>query len=809
MGFRINTNIAAMASHSSALQNNRNLDNSLSKLSSGLRINKAADDASGLAIANALRSQASSLGQAISNGNDAIGLIQTADGALNEYSNILDTIKTKAVQAASDGQNSTTRLAIQKDIDKLMEELNTIAKTTSFNGQKLLSGTFTNKEFQMGANSNESVKVNIASAETNQIGQTTRADLNLANSQGGEIKLSLTSALTGSQINLRTIDVKFDNTQQNSMGAVADEINRFSGQTGITAKAVVTATGADEVGAGSTGADFTINGINIGNVEVSQGDADGTLLNAINSRSTETGVVATKTTDGKLTLSSSDGRAIEVEDGSTTVLGGTMDSFTTVGKIELVQAGSSTIRIEGEGVAAVGEDIEIASPAITFVDSTLQSGSIIGAGSLIADGSVLGGDSKVLVNTADSGTGLSDTAASAGSTIKYGSVLATGTEVGGSFTVGSTTIGTGDTAVGGINEDGDIGRTALTEDMLVTAGSTLKKGTILGKDTVVTTAFGSFKEGDILSANTTLTADLTLTADMLINKDSSSNAEIAVGSTINKGSVLGADFTVGLIAEKAITVGDVTNGLTGGVQTTTLDVYIAADSDVTLSVASSITVESGSVLADATELNVLSVTNWTGPDMVTVEYGVIKQGDNIAAMSSVTQGASITLTLDGTNVLDKDLVVATSALSGPVTLTFKAGSILESGTVTTAAVAFDAAAGKRATIDTASADMTIGFDMTLKAGSDIIAGSTLKAGSTLGDSTYVYGTGTDNAITTTDIMTLKKVSTLEEDSMIAKGSSLGGPIVTLGDEVIDDDMILKAGSTLKADTILKSGTILE
>ncbi|MBS4069632.1 MAG: flagellin, partial [Sulfurimonas sp.] len=142
MGFRINTNIAAMASHSSALQNNRNLDNSLSKLSSGLRINKAADDASGLAIANALRAQASSLGQAISNGNDAIGLIQTADGALNEYSNILDTIKTKAVQAASDGQNSTTRLAIQKDIDKLMEELNTIAKTTSFNGQKLLSGTF-------------------------------------------------------------------------------------------------------------------------------------------------------------------------------------------------------------------------------------------------------------------------------------------------------------------------------------------------------------------------------------------------------------------------------------------------------------------------------------------------------------------------------------------------------------------------------------------------------------------------------------------------------------------------------------------
>lgn len=811
MGFRINTNIAAMTAHSSALQNNRNLDNSLSKLSSGLRINKAADDASGLAIANALRSQASSLGQAINNGNDAIGLIQTADGALAEYSNILDTIKTKATQAASDGQNSSTRLAIQKDIDKLMEELNTIAKTTSFNGQKLLSGTYTNKEFQMGANANESVKVNIASAETNQIGQTTRADLNLANSQGGEVKLTLTSALDGSQISLRTFNVEFDNTQQNSMGAVADEINRFSGKTGITAKAVVTTTGADEIGAGSTGADFTINGINIGNVEVAQGDNDGTLLNAINSRSTETGVVATKTSDGKLTLTSSDGRAIEVEGASTTVMGGTMDSFTTIGKIELVQAGSSTIRIEGEGVAAVGEDIEIASPATTFVDSTLQAGSIIGSGSLIAEGSVLGGDSKVLVNTADSGAGISDTAAAAGSTIKIGSTLATGTEVGGSFTVGSTTIGTGDTAVGGLNDDGDVGRTALTEDMLVTAGSTLKKGTILGAGTVVTTAFGSFKEGDTLSANTTLTADLTLTADMLINKDSASNSEIAAGSTINKGSVLGADFTVGLITEKAITAGTANNALSvGAAATSDTDIYLSTDENLTLSqTAAGFTFKAGSILADGSEINIIATaTAWSGPEMNTVEYGVIKNGDIISAVTGIAAGTSVNFTLDGTNILTADLAVGQSATAGALNISIKAGSILEAGTIATANGGFADVDG-RATIDSASADMTIGFDMTLKAGSDIIAGSTLKAGSTLGDATYVYGTGTDNAITTTDITTLKKVSTLEEDSMIAKGSSLGGPIVVLNDETIDDDMIVKAGSTLKADTILKSGTILE
>ena len=96
MGFRINTNVAALTAHNAAVNNNNNLNSSLQKLSSGLRINTAADDASGLAIADSLRSQASSLGQAVSNGNDAVGLLQTADGALSEYGNILDTIKTKA-----------------------------------------------------------------------------------------------------------------------------------------------------------------------------------------------------------------------------------------------------------------------------------------------------------------------------------------------------------------------------------------------------------------------------------------------------------------------------------------------------------------------------------------------------------------------------------------------------------------------------------------------------------------------------------------------------------------------------------------
>ncbi len=173
MGFRINTNIGAMNAHRLGVHTNKQLDNSLEKLSSGLRINKAADDSSGLAIADSLRSQASSLGQAIANANDAMGIIQTADKAMDEQIKILDTIKMKAIQSASDNQSNDSRNAIQKDVNRLMEQLDNIALTTSFNGRNLLDGKFSNKEFQIGAYSNQSIAASIGNTATTATGNIT------------------------------------------------------------------------------------------------------------------------------------------------------------------------------------------------------------------------------------------------------------------------------------------------------------------------------------------------------------------------------------------------------------------------------------------------------------------------------------------------------------------------------------------------------------------------------------------------------------------------------------------------------------
>ncbi len=166
MGFRINTNIAAMNAHMHSVNNNVGLNRSLSALSSGHRINTAADDAAGLSIANKLSAQAEGLGQAVKNANDAIGLVQTADGALEEYGNILKRVRTLASQAANDTQSTDSRTAISDEITALMDEANDIAKTTKFNGMGILdgthnSGTFT---FHTGAYEGETQTITIGNA---------------------------------------------------------------------------------------------------------------------------------------------------------------------------------------------------------------------------------------------------------------------------------------------------------------------------------------------------------------------------------------------------------------------------------------------------------------------------------------------------------------------------------------------------------------------------------------------------------------------------------------------------------------------
>ncbi|EAL0978110.1 flagellin A [Campylobacter coli] len=351
MGFRINTNVTALNAKANADLNSKSLDASLSRLSSGLRINSAADDASGMAIADSLRSQANTLGQAISNGNDALGILQTADKAMDEQLKILDTIKTKATQAAQDGQSLKTRTMLQADINRLMEELDNIANTTSFNGKQLLSGNFINQEFQIGASSNQTVKATIGATQSSKIGLT-RFETGGRISSSGEVQFTLKNYNGIDDFQFQKVVIS--TSVGTGLGALADEINKNADKTGVRATFTVETRGMAAVRAGTTSDTFAINGVTIGKVAYEDGDANGALVSAINSVKDTTGVEASIDANGQLLLSSREGRGIKIE-GS--IGGGAFinkDMMENYGRLSLVKNDGKDILISGTGLSSTG-----------------------------------------------------------------------------------------------------------------------------------------------------------------------------------------------------------------------------------------------------------------------------------------------------------------------------------------------------------------------------------------------------------------------------------------------------------------------
>ncbi|HGG0829096.1 TPA: flagellin A [Campylobacter jejuni] len=409
MGFRINTNVAALNAKANADLNSKSLDASLSRLSSGLRINSAADDASGMAIADSLRSQANTLGQAISNGNDALGILQTADKAMDEQLKILDTIKTKATQAAQDGQSLKTRTMLQADINRLMEELDNIANTTSFNGKQLLSGNFINQEFQIGASSNQTVKATIGATQSSKIGLT-RFETGGRITSGGEVQFTLKNYNGIDDFQFQKVVIS--TSVGTGLGALADEINKNADKTGVRATFTVETRGMAAVRAGTTSNDFAINGVTIGKVDYTDGDGNGALVSAINSVKDTTGVEASIDANGQLLLTSREGRGIKIDGniGGGAFINANMKE--NYGRLSLVKNDGKDILVSGTGLTAAGFGANsfISQASISLRESKGQLDANIadamGFGS-VNKGVVIGGFSTVNAYMSSEGSGFS------------------------------------------------------------------------------------------------------------------------------------------------------------------------------------------------------------------------------------------------------------------------------------------------------------------------------------------------------------------------------------------------------------------
>ena len=346
MGLRINTNIGALRAHNNLYNNSAALDTSLERLSSGLRINWAKDNASGLAIADQLRTQASSLKQAIDNGNEAMSVLTVADKAIEEQVNILDSIKQKAISAAQDGQSTKTRNMLQADINRLMEELDNIANSTSFNGKQLLSGGYINQEYQIGDRSNTTVKTSIGPTMSSKIG-VTRFETGANVTASGAVNMVIKNYNGVEDFKFAEVTISY--SVGTGLGALTEEINRVSDRTGVRATHTVQTYGVYEIKRGTTSKDFSINGVIIGQIEYQDADKNGQLVQAINAVKDTTGVEAARDANGKLILNSADGRGIVIGGDPGVGSGIVAKQKVNFGRLHLVRNNGQDVPISGTG----------------------------------------------------------------------------------------------------------------------------------------------------------------------------------------------------------------------------------------------------------------------------------------------------------------------------------------------------------------------------------------------------------------------------------------------------------------------------
>ena len=313
----INTNISAIAAQNSLRVTGLAQSTAMERLSSGIRINSAKDDAAGLAISTRMTANIRGISAAIRNANDGISLTQTAEGSLVSIGDNLQRIRELAVQSANTGNNASDRAALNNESAQLISEIDRIANNTNFNGIKLLDGSYKDQPLQVGAgnDSNDRIALSIGDARTARLGAaTTAAQQGIAIEDGKKI-LDGAITINGNNVGSTASDGVSIALSEGSAISKANAINAIANKTGVIAAARASTVTFEAIGAEAAAADFKflLNGIVISGAVEAEGALVGSASNiasAINAKTAQTGVFATVGTAGKYTLTASDGRNI-------------------------------------------------------------------------------------------------------------------------------------------------------------------------------------------------------------------------------------------------------------------------------------------------------------------------------------------------------------------------------------------------------------------------------------------------------------------------------------------------------------------
>ncbi len=399
----INTNVSSLNAQRQ-LNRTQNIQlTATERLSSGLRINSAKDDAAGLGISDRMTAQVRGLDQAVRNANDGISLSQVAEGALQESTNILQRMRELAVQSANDSNSAADRANLQKEVVQLQDELNRIANTTTFNGKNLLDGSFVGQQFHVGSAANETISVNVAGATTEILGNQRFAaiadtqSIVAATTANQNIVSAQTLSISGSLGNA-TLSV----SANGSAKSIADGINQKSEQTGVTASAISFARLESISDPGTIS--FDLQGQNENDpISISAQVTDVSdltnLANAVNSATGRTGVSATLTDDKSgIVLRNTEGVDITIENFSNSAAGTNTAVFAGLASDGETVAGTVTVTEGGANSATVAGNLILDSNSSFTVSSDVGEQVIDGPG-----GSVGNSDLKK-VSTLDIGS---------------------------------------------------------------------------------------------------------------------------------------------------------------------------------------------------------------------------------------------------------------------------------------------------------------------------------------------------------------------------------------------------------------------
>jgi len=323
----INTNVLSLNSQRNLSKSQSGLATSLQRLSSGLRINSAKDDAAGLAISDRMTSQINGLNQAGRNANDGISLAQTAEGALAQTTDLLQRMRELSIQSSNSTNSAGDRAALQSEVNQLKQEVDRISSTTEFNGLKLLDGSFTSQKFQVGANANQTINVSIDGSSTTSL-QDNRIDAGNTTATSGTVSVQPASAsgsvgtsngMAAQSLTISGTFGKIDNLSvalNDSAFEVAAEITSRESETGVTADAI-TELRLSDVASGTISFDvFTGDGTSSDatretiSAQVGSDLDYSALVSEINKKTGTTGVTAELNTDGTVKITQSDGKDV-------------------------------------------------------------------------------------------------------------------------------------------------------------------------------------------------------------------------------------------------------------------------------------------------------------------------------------------------------------------------------------------------------------------------------------------------------------------------------------------------------------------